>query len=31
MEDKVADPNMKWDDYILTKPNGKHLTLGSLW
>ena len=31
MEDKVADPNMKWDDYVLARPNGKHLTLGSLW
>ena len=31
MEDKVSDPDMNWNEYVLCKPDDRDLTLGSLW
>lgn len=31
MASRVADPNVNWNDFILTRPSEKRLTLGSLW
>tara|TARA_B100000900_G_C20586424_1_gene719777 strand:- start:660 stop:1412 length:753 start_codon:yes stop_codon:yes gene_type:complete len=31
MENRVCDPEMDWNAYVLSKPDQKDLTLGSLW